>query len=417
MTRSIFRAKPWLALAGVAVAALLAAPAARAADPIKIGFSMEETGGLAANGKPALLTMQIWADDVNAKGGLLGRQVQLIHYDDQSSPSNVPGIYTKLLDVDKVDLVMGSYATGLIAPAMPIVMQHNKVFFGLLGLAVNSQFNYPKYFSILPAGQSPKTAFTSGFFNIAMAQNPKPKTIAIASADIEFAHNAADGARETAKADGLNIVYDKNYPGNITDCTPVVRAIQATNPDIVEINSYITDSSCMIRAVKEIGYKPKMIGGGMVGPQATTIKQQLGPALNGFIVFDLWQPAKTMMFPGAAELLQKYQAKAKEAGTDPLGYYMVPVTYAEMQILQQAIEATKSLDQDKLADYIHATTFHTVFGDVKFGKDGEWEQSRMLMVQFQGITSGDLDQFKDPAHTIILDPPALKSGNAVPYGG
>ncbi|HEY3917546.1 MAG TPA: amino acid ABC transporter substrate-binding protein [Stellaceae bacterium] len=416
MTRSIFSGKAGLAVAGAALAALLATPTARAADPIKIGFSMEETGGLAANGKPALLTMQIWADDVNAKGGLLGRQVQLVHYDDASNPANVPQIYTKLLDVDKVDLVLGSYATGLIAPAMPIVMQHNKLFFGLLGLAVNSQFNYPKYFSILPAGQNPKTAFTSGFFNIAMAQNPKPKTIAIASADIEFAHNAADGARETAKADGLQIVYDKSYPGNITDCTPVVHAIQAANPDIVEINSYITDSSCMVRAVKEIGYKPKMIGGGMVGPQATPIKQQLGSALNGFIVFDLWQPAKTMMFPGAAELLQKYQAKATAAGTDPLGYYMVPVTYAEMQVLQQAIEATKSLDQDKLADYIHATTFHTVFGDVKFGKDGEWEHSRMLMVQFQGITGSDLDQFKDPSHTVILDPPALKSGKAVPYG-
>jgi branched-chain amino acid transport system substrate-binding protein len=401
-----------------AAAALIAlASPARAADPIKIGFSMEETGGLAANGKPALLAFEIWAEDVNAKGGLLGRQVQLVHYDDQSSPANVPGIYTKLLDVDKVDLVVSSYATGLIAPAMPIVMQHNKVFLGLLGLNVNGQFQYPKYFSMLAAGQNPETAFTSGFFNIAMAQNPKPKTIAISSADIEFAHNAAEGARKTAKADGLDIVYDKTYPGNITDCAPVVRAIQATNPDIVEINSYITDSSCMVRAVKEIGFKPKMIGGGMVGPQATPIKQQLGPALNGFIAFDLWQPAKTMMYPGVAEVLQKYQARAKDAGSDPLGYYMVPVSYAEMQVLQQAIEATKSLDQDKLADYMRANTFHTVYGDIKFGKDGEWEKPRMLMVQFQGITSGDLEQFRDPSHTVILDPPELKSGNAVPYGG
>jgi branched-chain amino acid transport system substrate-binding protein len=405
------------ALAAAALIAL-ALPPARAADPIKIGFSMEETGGLAANGKPALLAFQIWAEDVNAKGGLLGRKVELVHYDDQSSPANVPGIYTKLLDVDKVDLVVSSYATGLIAPAMPIVMQHNKVFFGLLGLGVNSQFQYPKYFSMLPAGQNPKTAFTTGFFNIAMAQNPKPKTIAIVSADIEFAHNAADGARETAKAEGLQIVYDKTYPGNITDCSPVVRAVQAANPDIVEINSYVTDSTCMIRAIKEIGYKPKLVGGGMVGPQATPIKQQLGPALNGFIAFDIWQPAKTMLYPGVEDVLKKYQAHAGAAGSDPLGYYMVPVSYAEMQVLQQAVEATKTLDQDKLADYIRANTFHTVFGDIKFGKDGEWEQSRILMVQFQGITSNDLDQFKDPAKTIILDPPALKSGNLVyPFGG
>ena len=408
----------WHGMIGVAVASTIAASASWAADPIKIGFSMEETGGLAANGKPALLAMQIWAEDVNAKGGLLGRPGQLIHYDDQSSPANVPGIYTKLLDVDKVDLVVSSYATGLIAPALPVVMQHNKVFLSLLGLAVNSEFHYPKYFAMIPAGPNPKTAFTSGFFNIAMAQNPKPKTIAISSADIEFAHNAADGARETAKAAGLQIVYDKTYPGNITDCGPVVRAIQAANPDIVLIASYVTDSACMVRAVKEIGYKPKMIGGAMVGPQATTIKQQLGPALNGFIAFDVWQPAQTMMFPGVAEVLSKYQARAKEAGTDPLGYYMVPISYGYMQVLQQAVEGAKSLDQDKIADYLRSNTFKTVFGDVKFGKDGEWAESRMLMVQFQGITGNDLDQFKDPKKTIILDPPAFKSGTAqFPFGG
>ena len=405
------------ALAAAALTAL-ASPSARAADPIKIGFSIEETGGLAANGKPALLAMQIWAEDVNAKGGLLGRQVQLVHYDDQSNPANVPGIYTKLLDVDKVDLVVSSYATVLVAPALPVVMQHNMLFPALLGLAVNSEFHYPKYFAMIPTGQNPKASFSQGFFDIAMAQNPKPKTIAIASADIEFAHNAADGARETAKADGLQIVYDKTYPGNITDCSPVIRAVQAANPDIFEINSYVTDSSCMVRAVKEVGYKPKMIGGGMVGPQATAIKQQLGPALNGFIAYDVWQPAETMLVPGVAEVLKKYQARAKDAGTDPLGYYMVPISYAYLQLVQQAVEGTQSLDQDKLADYFRSNTFHTVFGDIKFGKDGEWDQSRMLMVQFQGITGNDLEQFKDPKHTVILDPPALKSGNVIyPFTG
>jgi len=406
------------ALTGLMLAAALTIPAARAADPIKIGFAMAETGGLAANGKAALATMQMWADDVNAKGGLLGRPVELIHYDDQSNPANENSIYTKLLDVDKVDLVVGPYATVQIAPAMPVVMQHNMVFPALLGLAVNSEFHYDKYFAMIPAGPSPKTAFTDGFFNVAMAQDPKPKTIAIVAADIEFAHNAADGARQTAKADGLQTVYDKTYPGNITDCAPVVRAIQATNPDIMMIASYPPDTDCMLRSVKEIGFKPKLIGGGMVGPQATAIKQQLGTALNGVVTYDIWLPAQTMMFPGAAELLARYQAKAKDLGTDLLGYYMVPISYAYMQVLQQAVEGTKSLDQDKLADFMRQNTFKTTFGDVKFGKDGEWAQSRMLTVQFQGLTGNDLDQFKDPKKTVILDPPAFKSGNVVyPYGG
>jgi len=305
----------------------------------------------------------------------------------------------------------------MLAPALPVVMQHNMAFPGLLGLAVNSEFHYDKYFAMIPSGPSPKTSFTTGFFNVAMAQNPKPKSIAIVAADIEFAHNAADGARETAKNLGLNIVYDKTYPGNIADCGPIVRAIQAANPDIVLVASYPPDSVCILRAVKEIGYKPKMIGGAMVGLQSTAIKQQLGPTLNGVVTYDVWLPAPTMMFPGVDELLTRYQAKAKELGTDLLGYYMVPISYGYMQVVQQAVEGTKSLDQDKLAAFMRQNTFKTVFGDIKFGKEGEWAQSRMLTVQFQGITGTDLGQFTDPKKTVILDPSPFKSGDIMfPFG-
>ena len=127
----------------------------RAAEPIKIGFGMGLTGGLAASGKAALLGMRIWEDEVNAEGGLLGRTVKLIYYDDQSNPSTVPGIYTKLLDVDKVDLIVSGYGTNVIAPAMPVIIQHNRTFLSLFGLAVNEQFHYPNYFTITPTGPDP----------------------------------------------------------------------------------------------------------------------------------------------------------------------------------------------------------------------------------------------------------------------
>jgi branched-chain amino acid transport system substrate-binding protein len=404
-------------IAGLVAGACLAVPpAARAADPIKIGFSMAETGGLAVNGKAALLTMQIWEADTNAKGGLLGRPVKLIHYDDQSNPATVPGIYTKLLDVDKVDLVVGGYATVMLAPALPVVMQHDMAFLGLMGLAVNSEFHYPRYFAMIPSGPEPKIALTEGFFNLAMAQNPKPTTIAIVAADLEFSKNAADGARDNAKKAGLKVVYDKSYPGSTTDCAPIVRAVQATNPDLVVIGSYPPDSVCMIRAINEVGFKPKMIGGAMVGLQATAIKSQLGPLLNGVITYDFWQPAPALIVPGVEDLLKKYQAQAGAAGVDPLGYYMAPASYAYLQVLGAAVEGTKSLDQGKIADYLGKTTIKTVFGDVKFGKDGEWETQRILMVQFQGITGNDIDQFKDPKKTVVLDPPDFKAGNLLyPY--
>src|ERR1700712_2244779 len=145
-----------IAAATMSACVFTCAPATRAAEPITIGFGMALTGGLAPNGKAALLAMQIWEEEVNVKGGLLGRPVKLVFYDDQSNPATVPGIYTKLLDVDKVDLVVSPYATAMIAPAMPVVMQKGKVFVTLFGLAVNGEFNYDKYFAMIPAGQNTK---------------------------------------------------------------------------------------------------------------------------------------------------------------------------------------------------------------------------------------------------------------------
>src|SRR5580693_5406479 len=203
--------------------ALAATRAVAQAGPIKIGFGMALTGPLAVNGQQALLGSQIWAEEINAKGGLLGRQVELVFYDDQSNPSTIPGIYTKLLDVDKVDLILSGYATNMIAPAIPVVMQKNKVFISLFGLDANSEFHYPGYLSFIPtAGPNPKQTIREGFFQVAAAQNPKPQTVAIAAEDAEFSRNAAEGARANAKQYGFKVIYDKTYPPNSTDFSPII---------------------------------------------------------------------------------------------------------------------------------------------------------------------------------------------------
>ena len=223
---------------GMLTALILAGSAcAQSGAPIKIGYSMSLTGGLAPNGKSALLAQRIWEEDTNAKGGMLGRPVKLIYYDDKSSPSEIPSIYTKLLDIDKVDLIIGAYGTALTAPAMPIVIQRKKTFVGLLALAVNSQFNYPNYFAMIPSGPDAKPAFTKGFFDVAVRQEPKPQTLAIVAADQEFSRNAADGARENMKHSGLKLLYERTYPPATTDFAPIVRAIAAANPDLVVVCS------------------------------------------------------------------------------------------------------------------------------------------------------------------------------------
>src|SRR5438270_302891 len=257
-------------------AATVAAPAIAQNKPFTIGFTMNLTGPLAPNGKAALVAMQIWESDINAKGGLLGRPVKLVFYDDQSTPSTVAGIYTKLLDVDRADLVVGGYATNMLVPSMPVVIQHNKVFLGLLGLG-------------------------------------------------------------------------------------------------------------MIRAANEAGLKTKIFGGGMVGLQSTSIKAQLGPMLNGILNYDFWLPVPKMHFEGVDDLIKRYQEKAAGEGIDPFGYYMAPWAYAYLQVLAQAVEAIKSLDDEKLGDYIRKSTFKTVVGDVKFGSNGEIAEPRVVTVQFHDV--------------------------------
>jgi branched-chain amino acid transport system substrate-binding protein len=413
--------KAWGGALLAATVLLAGPPATRAADPavapVTIGFGMALTGGLAPNGKAALLAMQIWEEEINAKGGLLGRPVKLVYYDDQSNPATVPGIYTKLLDVDKVDLVVSGYATNMVAPAMPVIMQHKRMFLGLLGLAANTEFNYPNYFSISPTGgPHPKQSFSKGFFEVAMAQNPKPVTLAIVGADAEFPRNATDGARELAKEAGLKIVYDRTYPPTTNDYTPIVRGIQATNPDLVFVASYPPDTVGMIRAASEIGLKAKLFGGGMVGLQATAIKTQLGPLLNGIVDYDFWQPVGSYATPEALDLLKRYQARSPAAGVDLLGFYLPPFAYADMQVLQAAVEGVGSLDQQKLADYIRSHTFHSVAGDITFGPNGEWTEARVLEVQFQNVKGNDVEQFKDPKVEVVLFPPQLKNGNVIyPY--
>jgi branched-chain amino acid transport system substrate-binding protein len=384
--------------------------------PVKIGYATSQTGALASGANSALLAQKIWEESINARGGLLGRPVKLVYYDNQSNPALVPGLYEKLLDVDKVDLVIGGFGTNVLAPAMPIVIQKNKMMIGLFGVAVNAEFHYPKYFSMIPLGPQPKSTMSKGFFEAAIAQNPRPVTVAIVAADAEFPISASEGARENAHAYGLRIVYDKRYPPATIDFIPIVRAVQAANPDVVAIFSYPLDSVGFVRAVNEIGYKPKIIGGGMVGLQVTAIKTQLGPLLNGFINYEFWLPIEKMNYPGVAEFLARYQARAPAAGADPLGYYVAPWAYAQLQVLEQAIEATRSLDDDRLAEYIRASTFKTLVGDVRFGADGEWTESRVLLMQFQHIKGNDVGQFKDISTQVVIMPAQHRSGEMIyPY--
>ena len=387
-----------------------------ASGPIRIGYCLSLTGPLADNSRSAQLAHEIWREDVNAKGGLLGRPVELVCYDDHGDASIVPALYKRLMDEDQVDVVLGGYGTNTLLPAMPLIMERQRFFVGLMGLGVNNELGYPNYFAMIPTGPNPNAALTEGFFSVAAQQSPRPTTVALLSADAEFSRNPILGARTNAEVHGFRVVFAGTYPLTTKDFAPILDAVARSGCDLLFLCCYLQDSIDLIRAIHDHPFRPKMVGAGMIGPQSTAVKTTLGPLLNGVVNYEYWTPAPAMMFPGVSDFLGVYRSRAAAAGVDLLGHYMAPLAYAQMQVVAQAVAAIGSLDDAALSAFTKGATFKTVMGDVKFGRNGEWAQPRVLQVQFQGIASHEADQFKDGSKQVVVAPGTMASGRLIyPY--
>ena len=376
---------------------------------VKIGMSMPQTGSLGAGGKAALLALQMWVEDVNKKGGLLGRKVDFIVYDDQTNPALTPSIYTKLLDVDKVDLLIAPYGTVPTAPIMPLVKQRGLLLMGNFSFQVNRAVRHDMWFNNSPWNDA--RSWSTGFFEA--ADKLGAKSVAFLAADQEFAQNLANGAKQIAKSKDYKTVYEQNYPPTTVDFSSMIRAVRAAKPDIVYVMSYPNDSVAIIRAVNEIGVGPqvKLFGGGMVGLQFTPIMESLGHLLNGVVNYNSYVPG--VKYPGIEEFLKRYSERAVKEKVDPLGFYLPPFNYAIGQILEQAVGATKSLDHKTLAAWLHKNEVKTIVGPIRWDANGEWDNPRVIMAQFRGVADKNVDQFRQPGKQVVLYPPEFKTGEVV----
>lgn len=387
-----------------------------ASKPIRIGYCLSLTGPLAGNSRSAQLAHQLWRENVNNRGGLLGRPVELVCYDDQADALHVPGLYRRLMDDDKVDLVIGGYGTNTILPAMPEIMPRKRFFVGLMGLGVNNAIAYPNYFAMIPTGPDPNAALTEGFFEVATQQTPRPRTVALLSAEAVFSRNPILGAKDNADKYGFRVVHEATYPLTTQDFTPFLDAVANSGCDLLFLCSYLQDSIDLVRAVRAHSFRPKMVGASMIGPQNTAVKTALGPLLNGLVNYEYWVPVPSMAFPGVQDFLTAYRARAAESGVDPLGHYMAPLAYAQMQVVAQAIEATGNIVDAELSAFTRNATFDTVMGKVKFGKNGEWARPQVVQVQYQGIETRDAEQFKDGTRQVVVAPSDMASGKLIfPY--
>jgi len=385
-------------------------------SPIRIGYCLSLSGAVGGNGRAARLAHQIWLDRINAQGGLLGRPVELLCYDDGSDAANVEPLYRRLMDQDKVDLVIGGYGTNTVLPAMRLIMERQRFFVGLMGLGVNNELSYENYFAMIPTGSDPNAALTAGFFELAAQQKPQPLTAALLSADAEFSRNPILGARKNAARYGFEVVHEAVYPLSTKDFKPFIDAVAASQCDLLFICSYLQDSIDLVKAVHAHSFRPKMVGASMIGPQNALVKAALGPLLNGFVNYEYWVPVSAMRFPGVDDMLSNYRARAVGQDVDPLGHYMAPTAYAQMQVLEQAVQATGGLHDATLSAYARSAAFDTVMGMVRFGVHGEWTEPRVVQVQYQGIDNHDPLQFLDDARQVVVAPASMRSGKLIyPY--
>ena len=376
---------------------------------VKIGMSMPQTGGLGAGGQASLLAIRMWVEDINARGGLLKRKVELIAYDDQSNGALTPGLYTKLLDVDKVDLLFAPYATNPTAPIMPLVKERGLLLMGNFSFQVNAKVQHDMWFNNAPWNDA--KGWSEGFLE--SGKNAGGKTIAIFAADAEFQQNLANGARELIKSTGWNVVYDQNYPPNNTDFSSIVRSVRAAKPDVVFVACYPNEAVAIMRSVNEIGLgaQVKIFGGGMVGLQFTPVMKSLGSLLNGVVNYNSYVPG--MKCPGIESFLSRYHERAVAAKVDPLGYYLAPFSYGIGQMVEQAANATKSLEHKKLAAYLRSNEMNTIVGPIRFDKLGERAQPRLVQAQYRNIADDNDEQFKNVGKQVVIWPEAEKQGNVI----
>jgi branched-chain amino acid transport system substrate-binding protein len=282
---------------------------------------------------------------------------------------------------------------------------------GNFSFQVNSKVGHDMWFNNAPWG--PADSWASAF--LGLGQKAGGKTVALLAADQEFAQNLVKTAREVATKRELPIVFDQAYPPNTVEFSSIIRALNSAKPDIVYVASYPPDSAAILRAVNEIGVgeNVKIFGGAMVGLQFAGVMENLGSLLNGVVNFNTWLPEPSMYFDGTKTFFETYSKRAVEAKVDPLGYYLAPFGFAMGQLIEQAVNATKSLDQKTLAKYLRENTHQTIIGPIAYSADGEWKETATLEAQFRGIADKNVNQFRSSGKQVILFPDRLKTGDLI----
>jgi len=377
MTRPTFSRRAIVA-AGLAGAAGLTF--AQAGTPVRIGSTLALTGPLSATAQIHKLVGEIYVEQLNKRGGLLGRQVEWVVKDDQSKPDLARTLYEQLVTADKVDLLMGPYATGAILSAMGVAQRYNKVLVHHT-LGVPSLAKYELAFPAWSLGSEPQNTVTASVFD-ALAAGPKPpKTVAVVTSKFPSIAFMSAGAREMLKKRGLTEVLFLEWDFGNRDFGPIANRVKDAKPDFVWVGAIGLDGNLLLDAMKKIDYEPPQHFYMYPAPGPLVALPEAKNALS-VTIFEDQQPF--LSNPGGAEFVRLYRERATKAGlADTSVETQAAASWTAWQILEAGVNATKSLDDQKIGAFLKANRVDTIQGKLRFDGLGNFGDDLMRIKQVQ----------------------------------
>jgi branched-chain amino acid transport system substrate-binding protein len=359
------------ALLGVAVV-LGASLVADAQGPIRIGASLSLTGTYAKLGKNQHEGYQLCQKDLNAKGGVLGRKVEFVVYDDQSLPPTGVRLYEKLITEDKVDAVMGPYSSPITEAVANVTEKYKKVMVSPLA-ATTSIFKKEPRRKYIFMVISPAEVYLEGLLD--MAAKRGLKTVAIVNEDTLFSKAAAAGAVDLAKKKGMQVVFQEAYPKGNTDFSALLTKLKAANAEVIAAATYFDDAVALTRQMRELNVSPKMYGV-TVGGDLPEFYDTLKGSAEYIYGATQWEPV--LNYPGNKEFFESYKAEFKHEPS-----YHSAAGYAGCLIYAEGVKRAGSIDPDKVREQLLKAEMKTAFGEYKVDQDGFQLSHKMVTFQWQ----------------------------------
>lgn len=352
-------------------------PSQRSSGPLTIGMSLPLTGDFSQPGSQAERGYKVWADMVNARGGLLGRKVQLKIEDDASSQDTVVANYTRLITQDRVDLLLGTFSSLLNYAASAVAEKHRMLYVEPAGGAPKMFERGFKYLIYAQPATAPKQAdiFVRWITSLPPAQ--RPKTAAYPVQDDPFTTPVITTMRQSLEKLGVRTVYNTTYPADTTNFQPIASAIAGAKPDLVAQGAVFEDGVGLVRSLRQLGYSPPMLFQTSAPSNAGQYSSGIGGTNTEGIFYTVsWnERAKT---PLNAEFVKRYaelyknETPAEDAAD----------AFAAAQVLQAAVTAVGKIDQTALADWLHKNKVPTILGELSWDQTGA-PQSQFLLAQWQ----------------------------------